>query len=578
MSIEPSAAGARRWPFVATTFAVPGSRTTLVACLLVALVTVASWLPRMSGSIDLRWDGGAYYIVGTSLAEGKGYRLQSEPGNFPSSVHAPFLPAFVAVHQRVLQTSDPAVVGPALRFTTLSFSVAYAVAIFLLLKTYIAWPWALAAPILGVFQPQYAYFSDALYAETFFGLFTVLFFILQRNRASLVSFLMAGLFAALAYEARTAGIALLVAWIADTLWRREFKRLPWVLVIAAIPVVTWMGWIRAAESSPEYRNPAYAYQTAPYLYFNVSYAKNIFTLKDPSNPHLGPLNRDALVGRVMTNLRELPFRVGEAVSSWAAPRELSLFLALLVFFGLIVQVARKQFLIVAYLILSMAAMALTPFNKQFIRYLLPLYPFLALAMFQCLTVAAREAGRRFPAIPPMLGQAAIGLVVAAAALVEWRDLRGLYEQHDRVYEQRDPSGDDRLFYYAPIGTEFDEALVWLQRRGRTSDVVAATDPQRAYLRTGMKAVLPPFEMDGTKAQLLIDTVPVRYLIAETAPQTLGLGAYHRYTSALLRDNPGRWTPIWKSSNGNVAIYERGPPCARGGAGGHPRAATGPCSF
>lgn len=556
MSIEPAAAGARRRPFAVARLAAPGSRTTLVACLLIALVTLASWLPRLSGPIDLRWDGGAYYIVGTSLAEGKGYRLQSEPGNFPSSVHAPFLPALVAVHQRVLQTTEPAVVGTALRYTTIACSVAYAVAIFLLLKATVAWPWALAVPILGVFQPQYVYFSDALYAETFFGLFTVVFFIAQRHRASLVALLIAGACAALAYEARTAGIALLAAWVGDTLWRRDFRRLPLVLLIAAIPVVAWMGWIRAVESSPEYRQPVYAYQTAPYVYFNVSYAKNIFTLKDPSNPQLGPMTRDALVGRLATSLRELPLRVGEAVSSWTAPPQLSLFLAALVLCGLIVQVARRQFLVVAYLILSMAAVALTPFHKQFIRYLLPLFPFFALAMFEFLALAASQARRRFPAAPPLLGHAAIGAVVAAMALAEWRDLRSLYEYHDRAYEQRQPSGDDRLFHYAPLGPEFDEALAWLQRRGRPLDVVAATDPQRAYLRTGMKAVLPPFELDGTKAQQLIDTVPVRFLIVDTEPQVLSLGAYHRFTSALLRDNPGRWTPIWKSAAGKIAIYER----------------------
>lgn len=567
MSAERSAAGTRRSPFGAAPFAAPTLRTTLVTCLLIALVTLASWLPRMSGPIDLRWDGGAYYIVGTSLADGKGYRLQSEPGNFPSTVHAPFLPTLVAVHQRVLGSSDPAVVGTALRFTTIAVSVAYAIAIFLLLKAHIPWPWAAVVPILGVFQPQYVYFSDALYAETFFGLFTVIFFILQRRRASLAAFLVAGLFAALAYEARTAGIALLVAWVADTLWRREFRRLPMVLVIAAIPVVTWMHWISTAQSSPEYRSPAYAYQTAPYVYFNVSYAKNIFTLKDPSNPNLGPLTRDALVERVTTNLRDLPVRVGESVSSWAAPRSVSIALALLVFLGMAVMLVRGQFLIVAYVVLSMAAVVLTPFSKQFIRYFLPLFPFFALAMFQCLALAARAAGRRFPAAAPMLGHACIGAVVAAIMLVEGRDVRRLYDHHDRVFEQRDPSGDDRLFYYAPLGSEFDEALAALHRLGRPSDVVAATDPQRVYLRTGMKAVLPPFELDGIKAQQLIDTVPVRYLVAETDPQALGLGAYHRFTSALLRDNPGRWTLVWKSSRGQVAIYESHP-----AAPGSPRSA------
>lgn len=44
------------------------------------VIAVASWLPRFHGPLDLRWDSGAYCILGTSLAEGKGYRLLNEPG------------------------------------------------------------------------------------------------------------------------------------------------------------------------------------------------------------------------------------------------------------------------------------------------------------------------------------------------------------------------------------------------------------------------------------------------------------------------------------------------------------------
>ena len=35
------------------------------------------WAPRFSGPIDLRWDAGVYYLLGTSLAKGEGYRIPS---------------------------------------------------------------------------------------------------------------------------------------------------------------------------------------------------------------------------------------------------------------------------------------------------------------------------------------------------------------------------------------------------------------------------------------------------------------------------------------------------------------------
>lgn len=32
-------------------------------------LAVLTWVPRLSGPIDLRWDGGTYYVLCTSLAE-----------------------------------------------------------------------------------------------------------------------------------------------------------------------------------------------------------------------------------------------------------------------------------------------------------------------------------------------------------------------------------------------------------------------------------------------------------------------------------------------------------------------------
>ena len=87
-------------------------------------------------------------------------------------------------------------------------------------------------------------------------------------------FFLSGVCAVLAYEARTAGIALLAAWVVDSLLHKESKRRRGRARPLLAPLVAWTGWIKAVESSPEYRHPAYAYQTEPYVYFNVSYARN----------------------------------------------------------------------------------------------------------------------------------------------------------------------------------------------------------------------------------------------------------------------------------------------------------------
>ena len=47
---------------------------------LVIGLAILLWLPRLSGPIDLRWDAGVYYVLGTSLATGRGYRILERAG------------------------------------------------------------------------------------------------------------------------------------------------------------------------------------------------------------------------------------------------------------------------------------------------------------------------------------------------------------------------------------------------------------------------------------------------------------------------------------------------------------------
>jgi hypothetical protein len=319
-----------------------------------------------------------------------------------------------------------------------------------------------------------------------------------------------------------------------------------------------VGWIKAVESSPEYQQPAYAYQRAPYVYFNVSYARNMMTLADPSTPELGPLTTPVLLERIWSNVKALPVSIGQAVSGWAAPQRVALPLAFLVLIGMAVQARRKQFLMLMYVALSLAAVCVTPFQKQFVRYLMPLYPFFALALFQLLAKLVRQPG--FPAtlVPGFARSIPVWLVISVIGYQDFEGLRKLYglNYHDVAYEQRGQLVKYKLFYYAPLGAAFDQALDWLQTRAEPTDVIAATDPQWVYLRTGRKAVLPPFESNGKTAQRLIDTVPVKYLIVESRPERLGLGAYHRFTSALLRENPSAWDRVWSSDEGSIEIYQR----------------------
>ena len=523
-----------------------------VVCLLVGLVALALWAPRGFGPIDLRWDGGAYYILGTSLAEGDGYRIRSEPGNLPSSLHPPLLPALVALHELALQSRDPVVVGRALRLSLALCSAAYAVAIFLLLSASLPLALAAGVSLVAILQPQYAFFSDALFTEGLFGLFTVLFFVVRTWRRDALGFALCGVCAVLAYETRTAGIALLLAWVVDHALRKEGRRAIAALAVSALVVVSWNGWIQAVESSPEYKQPAYAYQTETWVWFNVSYARNLLTYLDPTSPELGLLTPGGFVRRVTSNLQVLPQSIGEAVSGWWTPRGLTIPLAALVLVGLVL-LARREFVLVLYVALSFAAVCTTPFQSQFRRYLLPLYPFLALALFGFLAWLAARVRLRWPAMPQALPAAfpwAMLALVGARATIETLDLHANHHQQ-ASYVQNGRPVTHRLFFYDAEAAALDAALDWLASRADPGDVLAASDPPWAYVRTGRRTVLAPFAFDGREGQRQIDSVPVRYLV--TSPE---IEPHRRFTARLLSANPEAWRQVWSGADGAVLIHER----------------------
>src|SRR5262249_14771642 len=183
----------------------------------VLLLWLALWASRLHGPIDLRWDASTYYVLGTAMAEGKGYRLLNEPGEIEAVQYPPLLPAMVAAHQHALGTTDYQVVGSRLRITYFVLSGAYLLAVYALARTLLPPSLSLLATAgTGLSFYSYLYPSDSLYAEIPFALVATLFLLCLRDGRPAAR-VAAGLLAAMAYLVRTAGIALLAVWVADSL-------------------------------------------------------------------------------------------------------------------------------------------------------------------------------------------------------------------------------------------------------------------------------------------------------------------------------------------------------------------------
>lgn len=554
---------------------------------ILGLLVVALWLPRMQGPIDLRWDGGVYYVLGTSLAEGKGYRLLNEPGEIQANQYPPLLPLVIAAHQLVLGTSDPLVVGRLLRFSSFVAFMGYIFAIHALMRQHLSSALAFWGTVVVLLNVHTYFLSDLCFPDMLYGFLTVGFLLVYglEARAPASISIWAGAVAIAAFALRTAGIALLAAWIGEGLVRRQWKTVFIRSLMAALPVLGWFSYVQSVETSAEYQHPAYAYQRADYMFYNVSYAKNV-SLNDPFDPALGYSTIGDRVGRFLGNIAVAPRYIGESVSSmrrvWEAEREevskrigtdagppwivdVPLYaLGCLVLFGTVVLVANGQWLIPLCILFSVGLVCLTPWPAQFNRYLCPTVPLLALALCTAIAWLLKQS-RHYPQVRwGGVLRVVTGLVVVGISLQQVATTVAVYTKRHlevRYHNRHGEPVDYRLFFYMDSYRALDAGVDWLLAHADADDIIAVSMPHWVYLRTGNKVVMPPFESDPLKAQQLLESVPVTYLILD---EGLAIDS-QRFTKGVVDRFPERWKRVYSddvtTETGerhvqSFAIYER----------------------
>jgi hypothetical protein len=538
---------------------------------IVALV-VLLWLPRLTGPIDLRWDAGVYYVLGTSLATGHGYRILSEPGSPEGLQYPPLLPAVVALYERALGSTNPAVVGPWLRISYAAIFLAYALAAVALARRYLGAGFAVAAIALSLLQFYTLFFSDLLFTELPFALVSVVFVLVAVDGPlesrpwlqEVTSFALA----AVGFLLRTAGIALLGAWVLEALARRHWRLALTRGLLALLPILAWQAHVARVRGSYEYAHPAYEYQRAAYQFYNVSYAENA-SLINPYRPELGRVNADALVARVVRNLLAMPKAVGEAISTtqdywqelllnsqqWALGRKVIplrvvllpiMALSVLVIVGLGVLVHRRAWLMVFVVLASAGLVCTTPWPDQFQRYLMPLSSFLAIAAMLALSqsyvvIRAKlsRAATRITTQGLIAGFVSLPLILASYTAGELFYLR---EHTGASFVPGSGMVGQHLFNHDHRWTGWEQAIAWINDHSAPSAIIATSASHLCYLRTGRCAVAPPVESDPVHARYLLEAVPVSYVIVDRG-----------YSIPPVEGDPG-WNLV--QSFDGIKLYER----------------------
>ena len=543
--------------------------------IIVCAVAMISWVPRLTTPIDLRNDASVYFILGTALSAGQGYRLLNEPGNIEATQYPPLLPLVVAGHQWLLGTSDPIRVGQWLRLTFFVVYVLSGLATYVLLTRHLPLRYAFFATLICLLSVYNYLMSNLLVPELLFGLATILFFLCHERSHRRHHFALAYVAAVAAYGLRSIGVALFAAWVAEALLQKDFKQMAVRLALSLIPVLGWQGYIHHVESSVDYQQPAYAYQRADYLFYNVSYGRNIL-MENPFRPELGRATVTGMASRFLTNLRTMAAHIGEVVTvekklwflpfgsghPWMASMAVDSILTLLgcmIVGGLVAQLLARQWIIPIYVLFTTAAICLTPWPVQLVRYLTPLCPFLALSLCLSLRHLPSALTRVLRGAAKPAGAACITAVVS---VVVGQQSIVFYQAHtgwiDEIVYDAPGGGKSRhlAFGYFPSERELNAGLDWLMKQAQPGEVVAASVPAWAYLRTRLEAVMPPFEARPEKAQLLLDSVPVAYLFLEKDNFNINGESTSHYVSPVIQHHPDLWARIYSAPSGQLEIYRR----------------------
>lgn len=545
----------------------------------IVMLALLLWVPRWAGPIDLRYDAAVYYVLGTSLAEGKGYRLLNEPGAPEGVQYPPLLPAAIAAVQKLAGTGDADVVAVWLRRGYALLFVGFAVAVLALARRFLPPLAALVAAALCVAQPNVYLVSDVLFTELPFTTAVVgMALVLQARRLAERTALREGAAFALgaaAFLLRSAGIAVLAAWVGEAVLRRQWKLAVGRAALAALPVLAWQAHVARVTASEDYERPAYAYQRADYQFYNVPYAENM-ALIDPFRPELGRATAGDWAARIGANLAAMPSALGEAVSGnagfWRAlvrgvgeeqVREARWLngvarfplwvLCGFVVAGAVVLGRRREWLVVLFAAGSVALVCTTPWPGQFARYVTPIVPFFTIAAV--LGMAAAVDYLR--AQPRVLTRRLRWSVVALGGLVLTLQANGarvlFQERHREPATRVDGAGimAPRLFFYGRTWTEWQKAMDWTAQQASRDDVVATTSPHLLFLKTGLRAVMPPMEADPAKARVLLADAGVTWAIVDGLTF---LDITRRYAQPALEGDPAKWERAM--TFGSAIVYRR----------------------
>ena len=101
------------------------------------------------------------------------------------------------------------------------------------------------------------------------------------------------------------------------------------------------------------------------------------------------------------------------------------------------------------------------------------------------------------------------------------------------------------------GKAWEETAAWVSAHASPDAIVATSAPHFFYLRTGLRAILPPMEADPARARRLLEMVPASYVIVDKLDF---VDVSRRYARPAVEGDPTHWRVV--HSKDGTKTYQR----------------------
>ncbi len=448
---------------------------TALGLLLLLLGAYQAWL-HPARRFGMFHDDTLYFSSAQSLAEGRGYRIPSLPGEPPQSKYPVFYPWLLSWVWR-LQPSFPANVGAAVWIST-AFGGAYLFAAHRLVRSLggMGRGTAIGIAALCAFHPIFLYLAGAILSDLPFSALALGGMVAAdaglRERARPAILAGAGILLGLSIATRTLGAAILAGVIACALHRGFWRR---AIVLAALAAPFALAAAAAGAPGPAPGGPPGWRQT--WLYY-TAYGQ-FWRLCVPSLPVLWTM--------LLANLRYwldgpatyclFPTLGGDA--SFAGGL-LQVTLTAGILAGVVRQARGREWKLIHFAFAAYSA-AIWLWNYPLMdRFLLPFLPLFYAGLWvegrhfvELLRRPARSAAERGIAIGLGLGLLALGVLAAEDYLFGFRT-------------QLRPMAQKR----SALDREKQEAFAWIRSNTPSDGRFLAYEDAYLYLHTRRKAIRP----------------------------------------------------------------------------------------